>query len=234
MGGPEEAICRGTEWLARRQRRDGGWSPGPAVEQSTHVTSMAVLALSGAQGYEEMAERGVEWIISQAGAETTVWARMARLTVGIRYWRDGTYGMAVVSRRIGMGDSDVIGDLRLVPASPGKVRGSIAGRLAEARKFLVDRRCPDHGWNHGGLYQSGEMPMSYPETTGIALLALAGSTAELETSLRCAERHAADPKVGGRCELAAAGSGGTWTKRRSRVGAVSRLDGESDGFANAC
>jgi hypothetical protein len=77
------------------------------------------------------------------------------------------------------------------------VMDPIAGRLAEARKFLVDRRCPDHGWNHGGLYQSGEIPMSYPETTGIALLALAGSKAgELEMSLRCAERHAADPKSG--------------------------------------
>src|SRR5487761_2395784 len=83
-GGPEQAICRACEWLARRQRRDGGWSPGLAVEQSTHVTSLAILALSNLTGYEDTVERGVHWVLRQAGAETSLWARMARRVMGTR------------------------------------------------------------------------------------------------------------------------------------------------------
>jgi hypothetical protein len=62
-GGPEPAIVRACDWLARRQRRDGGWSPGPGVEKSTHVTSLAILALSDMpehemKGYGQIADRG--------------------------------------------------------------------------------------------------------------------------------------------------------------------------------
>jgi len=35
---------------------------------------------------------------------------------------------------------------------------------------------------------------SYPETTGIALLALQGINLDIEPSLHCAERHARNPK----------------------------------------
>src|SRR5580700_6970607 len=59
--GPEKAVFRASEWLARRQRRDGGWSPSPAVEQSTHVTSLSILALSDLPGYEDAVDRGVAW-----------------------------------------------------------------------------------------------------------------------------------------------------------------------------
>jgi hypothetical protein len=73
----------------------------------------------------------------------------------------------------------------------GAYREEIGPRVAEARKFLLSRRCPDSGWNHGGLFRAGEAPDSYPETTGIALLALAGTeVAGMEASLRCGERHA--------------------------------------------
>src|ERR1019366_4417660 len=79
--GNAQAICRAAEWLARQQRRDGGWSPGPAVEQCTHVTSLSILALSGLDGYQDITDRGVHWILSQAGAESSFWARTARLVM---------------------------------------------------------------------------------------------------------------------------------------------------------
>ena len=83
-GGPQQAICRASEWLARQQRPDGGWSPGPAVDLSTYVTSLAILALSGLEGYEVIAGRGVHWLLSEAGAESSVWARMERRVMGTR------------------------------------------------------------------------------------------------------------------------------------------------------
>jgi hypothetical protein len=46
------------------------------------------------------------------------------------------------------------------------------------------------------LFRAGEIPVSYPETTGIALLAIAaaGSAPAMEASLQCAEHHAANPR----------------------------------------
>ena len=193
--GPQQAISRAAEWLARRQRRDGGWSPGSAVEQSTHVTSLSVLALSGLDGYEDFTDRGVHWLLSQAGAETSVWARTARLVIGTQSsstqhtgwpWFPGAAAWVIPTS---------LGILALLKQKRGRYAGDIEIRVKDARSFLLSRRCPDHGWNHGGLFRAGECPGSYPETTGIALLALQGTaSAEIAPSIHCGEQHAREPQ----------------------------------------
>ena len=196
-GAPPQAICRGSEWLARKQRRDGGWSPGPAVEQSTHVTSLAVLALSGAPGYEEIAERGVHWLVTQTGAETSIWARLARMAVGTNTGATDHIGWPWFPGAAAWVIPTSLAICALSRHQQGIYGAGIASRIGEARAFLLSRRCPDQGWNHGGLFRNGETPMSYPETTGIALLALAatkGVGVEVEASIRCGEQHAQDPK----------------------------------------
>lgn len=194
-GGPDEAICRAGEWLARRQRQDGGWSPGPAVETSTNVTSLGVLALSGMAGYEDIVDHGVRWLLPQSGAETSFWVRLARFAMGIDSsatehdgwpWFPGAASWVIPTS---------LAICALSRQRNGKYAKEIASRIHEARRFLLSRRCPDQGWNHGGLFRPGEAPVSYPETTGIALLALAGmGQADLEPSLRCGEQHARNPK----------------------------------------
>ncbi len=194
-GGPETAVGRACEWLARRQRRDGGWSPGPAVEKSTHVTSLAVLALSEMAGYEISTDRGVAWLLAQSGAESSFLARLARFASGTTTsvtdhagwpWFPGAAAWIIPTS---------LGICALSRQARGKYAGQIPARINEARQFLLNRRCPDNGWNHGGLFRPGETPVSYPETTGIALLALAGTRqSDLEHSLRRGEQHARDPK----------------------------------------
>jgi hypothetical protein len=196
-GGPREAICRGSEWLCRKQRRDGGWSPGPAVEQSTHVSSLAVLALSGAPGYEGVAERGVHWLLTQAGAKASLWARLARLGVGTNTGATDHTGWPWYPGAAAWVIPTSLAICALSSHRHGKDGPEIDGRIAEAQRFLMSRRCPDQGWNHGGLFGKGETPVSYPETTGIALLALAASAGvagEIEGSIRCGEQHARNPK----------------------------------------
>jgi hypothetical protein len=194
-GGPQQAVCRASEWLARRQRKDGGWSPGPAVEESTHVTSLSVLALSDQAGYEDVAERAVHWLLLRAGAESSIWARMARCVMGTQSdamrhtgwpWFPGAAAWVIPTS---------LAIFALLKQRHGRYAGEIEARVKDARSFLLSRRCPDHGWNHGGLYRDGERPTSYPETTGIALLALAGASGpEIAESIRCAEQHAREPR----------------------------------------
>jgi uncharacterized protein YfaS (alpha-2-macroglobulin family) len=53
--------------------------------------------------------------------------------------------------------------------------------------MLLDRRCADGGWNYGVREALGHTLPSYPETTALALIALADST---DTSLSKAVRLA--------------------------------------------
>jgi hypothetical protein len=193
-GGPDPEIGRACEWLARRQRRDGGWSPGPAVEQSTHVTSLGVLALSGMAGYEDIADRGVRWLLTQSGAESSFWARLGRIATGARSQATEHTGWPWFPGAAAWVIPTSLAICALSRHRGEKYRAEIAARLEEARKFLLSRRCPDHGWNHGGLFRGDEMPVSYPETTGIALLALSGMEADMAGSLRCGEQHLRNPK----------------------------------------
>jgi hypothetical protein len=187
-----EAIGRGCEWLSRHQLWDGGWSPGPTVELSTHVTSLAVLALTGMGGYHVFAERGVECLLSQSGADTSLVARMARFAMGVKSasdhagwpWFPGAASWVIPTS---------LSICALAKHRSGKHGREIAARVGNAQEFLLSRQCPDSGWNHGGLFRPDEKPDSYPETTGIALLALAGRGG-IEHSLRCGEQHARNPR----------------------------------------
>jgi hypothetical protein len=159
------------------------------------VTSLAVLAISGAKGYEEIADRGVKWLVGHAGMATSIWTRLARLAMGTNTSATDHIGWPWFPGAASWVIPTSLAICALARHRKGPNGHEIAIRLEEARRFLLSRQCPDHGWNHGGLFQAGEVPLSYPETTGIALLAIAatGGAAAIDASLQCAERHAANP-----------------------------------------
>ncbi|MDE3198443.1 MAG: hypothetical protein KGN84_18990, partial [Acidobacteriota bacterium] len=64
-------------------------------------------------------------------------------------------------------------------------------RIGDGRRFLLNKMCSDGGWNYGTPQALGKDADSYPETTGIALLALHGTPGApgLSRARECALRQ---------------------------------------------
>lgn len=146
------ACQAAVSWLERRQNADGGWRPNDAVPTSTWVTSLAILALPNP------GETAAAWL-----------AANTYLKSGGSPWFPGTAGW-------------VIPTAVSILAFSKLDRTRFASQIEQSRRYLLSRRCRDGGWNHGGSSFRSENANSYPETTGIALLALAGVPSEQLTA----------------------------------------------------
>lgn len=190
-----DAIRRGRAWLRDLERADGGWPPRPEVRESTWVTAL-VLLLDGGRG--ELAPRAAEWLLRQTGREATLLHRIRMKLLGVPEdyeaappawpWYPGTAAWVVPTS---------ISILALGKVAKRRPAREIALRIEEGRRFLLVRRCADGGWNHGSSRALGFQAFSYPETTGLALLALHGVPAQrLTASLLAAERLLRDCRSG--------------------------------------
>jgi hypothetical protein len=71
----------------------------------------------------------------------------------------------------------------------------LSSLVNESQAYLLGRRCADGGWNHGGTNTRSEEANSYPETTGIALLALSSlPAAQLADPLRFGRKLLSSPE----------------------------------------
>ncbi|HLY16801.1 MAG TPA: prenyltransferase/squalene oxidase repeat-containing protein [Bryobacteraceae bacterium] len=176
-------------WLANAQRPDGGWTPRRSVDQSTWVTALVALLPPESIGAERHA-RAVEWLLAQTGMEASPWIRLrdvvrdGRLPDGPDVsgwsWFPGTASWVTPT---------CMGILALRKCQQRRPSAGLRERIGKAQAFLRSRRCADGGWNHGSARALGYELNSYPETTGQALLALAGTEPEkLHESIELAHR----------------------------------------------
>ncbi len=183
------------QWLGSAQRSDGGWKPRRSVNQSTWVTSLVALLPPETVGTERYA-RGVDWLISETGMETSPifnlssFVRDGKLPSGPDQsgwpWFPGTAAWVTPT---------CIGILALKKCYWRQPTTDLRERIDQAQRFLLSRRCADGGWNHGSARSLGYNSDSYPETTGQALLALAGTDAvKLEPSFRLAQGFLAEQR----------------------------------------
>jgi len=173
------AAGRALGWLRLNQRPDGGWAPASAVAESTWVSALPLL-LPPERLRVEARARATAWLLRQTGADATFWYRV-RETLGGRPaepfegwpWFSGTAAWVAPT-------AFAILALRAIEAA--------RPRVAAGCRFLLSRRCQDGGWNYGSTRVWGYESASYPETTGLALVALPRA-AELTPSLETAARH---------------------------------------------
>lgn len=188
-GQPEAgpATGRARKWLLGNQRPNGGFAPKPSVQESTWVTALATLAGCG----PDAEARAVDWLLSEVNQDSTFLYRLRQWMLGNQSlsehdapgwpWYPGTAGWVVPT------SLTILALNKLERKYPGK---RIRERLDQGRRFLLVRMCEDGGWNHGSTRALGFQSVSYPETTGLALLALRGvDRSRLVKSIAKAEEH---------------------------------------------
>ncbi|MBZ5577213.1 MAG: hypothetical protein LAP40_11695 [Acidobacteriia bacterium] len=166
---------RGLGWLRSTQRADGGWAPHPSVAESTWVTAVAVLALCEADDGGSVLGPAVAWLQRQSGEESTLTDRLRRLLLGARMEAgEGTKGWPWLAGTAGWVMPTALTILALEKAERRAGSAGARARIQQGRDFLLARICRDGGWNYGGVQALGFSANSYPDTTGMALLALHG------------------------------------------------------------
>ncbi len=184
-----DAFERGCLWLKRNQRPDGGWPPNASVPVSTWVTSVALLALSDTRSPADEQRRAVEWLTSQIEPDMNPVERLVfrvrdvspPFQAGGSPWFPGTAAWIAPT---------AFAVFAFSHATHNHNDPRLASYVDKAQQYILCHRCRDGGWNHGGSRYLSENAVSYPEMTGMALLALYGApVSELDLSLNLAQAH---------------------------------------------
>ena len=173
---PEAA--RGAGWLARCQRPDGGFAPRESIRESTWLAALVLLLPDDLKKHFD-AEMLARWVGAQSGRESGWVHRLRLLLLGVRAedslafdgwpWYPGAAAWTAPT---------AISILALEKMNRGRRDAALEARIERGRDFLLARRCRDDGWNHGSTHALGYDSDSYPETTGLALVALHASQAQ--------------------------------------------------------
>ena len=168
---------RAVNWLALRQLQDGAWPGSERVPEPGASTGIAVLALAACPEPElrDRAVAGGQWLLEHPGKRiawrTRLWLRWNPdrnpLEMDMRLrgwpWMRGMWGW-VEPTSIALLTFRVLGE-RL--SQPG-----VSQAIDDGESMLLDRTCPDGGWNHGLGRSHDEDLWPYPDSTAFALLAL--------------------------------------------------------------
>ncbi len=185
-------MGRGAAWLARCQRSEGGFAPRESVRESTWLAALALLLPDDLQKHFD-AQKAARWLIAQSGRESGWVFRLRLFLIGTPVEQslafDGWPWYPDAAAWIIPTALSVLALEKLnrthggAVAPGGNVDEAMDARAEGGRDFLLARRCRDDGWNHGSTRALGYDSDSYPETTGLALLALHASnqgTAKLQ------------------------------------------------------
>ena len=170
-----------------------GGPPAPPFRRVPGSLSLSLLSLAQERAYSGGCLKGARWLVSQVYPELPVIQSFVQHTLGLSPsqgpgsspWFPGTAGWVIPT---------ALSILSLSCWSSRLPGENLNKTVQRAQTYLLSRRCADGGWNHGGSLQRSEASVSYPETTGLALLALAGNgSPSLAPTLLLAESFYREP-----------------------------------------
>jgi Prenyltransferase and squalene oxidase repeat len=175
----EPEADRAWELVSTWQEKDGGWHPSAEVGFPHASTALAVTVAMARGEFGTPFQNGVQWLLGAVGAESQMYKRII-LRVG------SVFGMVEDQRDFSLKGwpwkletsswveptSHALVALKKAAAKiPGK---ELHERVRLGEEMLLNVRCVDGGWNYGNRTARGDELVSYPETTGIALMGLQG------------------------------------------------------------
>lgn len=177
------------QWILRTARPDGGWAPRQGVAESVWVTGLVALLPPERLG-EERYRAAIQWLLRISGEETALTYRLRELLLGNSEPPEQKFpGWPWVPGTAAWVGPTSIAILALRRAAQRGQWPGIGKRLDLGRQFLLARMCREGGWNHGSVRPLGYEARPYPETTGMALTALAGAkSAEVDRGLAAARQ----------------------------------------------
>lgn len=163
MGTRADLLGPARRRLAAGQFSDGRVSVLPEHPKAFWPTPLAILAWQGSPVYREAQERAVQFLLKTTGRH---WRRRPDSVFGHDTAIPGWPWTAQTHSWV---EPTSLSLLALQAAGHADHR-----RAQEAVHMLMDRQLPRGGWNYGNTFVFGQELRPSPESTGIALSALAG------------------------------------------------------------
>lgn len=165
--------CASAQVLLDAQRPDGSWGSFATDAEASGLTGLALLTLNTLGTFPGTATRAADWLLDAKGREASwFWKWKFRTTdTRVRFdpdkfgwpWHLGTCSWVAPT---------AFALLALKQSFPCCRRGRITWRIQRGVEMLLDRACPDGGWNAGNGVVYGAPMMPHIDATAIALLAL--------------------------------------------------------------
>lgn len=166
------ATVPGMESLLWLQHPDGARPALAGDREGCGLTGLAVLVLSNF-GNESNVERGISCLLRCRGKEAqALWRwKFRKQDTHVRFdpgkygwpWQPGTLSWVVPT---------AFAVIALKRCSPRHRSRKVRDRIRRGVEMLLDRACPDGGWNAGNGVVYGALMTPHLDTTAIALLAL--------------------------------------------------------------
>ena len=191
-----EHLERGWKLVRSWQLPDGSWQPCAAVRQAHWTTALCVTLHCVRNVRDGAFVKGVNWLLDTSGMENGLKFRLAHIVFPDTVSLDPS----LKAWPWLPGNTSWIEPTAHALVALKKVSGAQAGsrlrdRIVAGEKMILDRRCSDGGWNYGDRRVLGTDLPSYPETTALALLGLAGNRSlDLSSALAAAQRYLRDTR----------------------------------------
>lgn len=185
--------CVNAQVLLDAQHPDGSWGSFATDDEASGLTGLALLTLNNLGTFPGAATRAADWLLDTKGQEASWFWKWKFRTTDTRVifdpdkfgwpWEPGTCSWVVPT---------AFALLALKQSFPCCRKGKVAYRIERAVEMLLDRACPEAGWNAGNGVVYGAPMAPHIDATAIALLALRSQPRNelIERSLAWLEQQA--------------------------------------------